>query len=135
MRARTRRQFHRPAPRITAEQVEDIRQAVSEALEQSSLRAVAVEIGLGHSTLHNFASGANPHPRVRRLLHDWHTRRTAAPRAIDPARLDAITEGLPGHVRIRLRPFLAQVLVRGYVESGLEAPTWLASAASAARQD
>lgn len=124
---------HRPpaAPRITHAQVEDIREAVRDALEQSSLRTLAPEIGIGHSTLHNFASGATPHPRVRRLLFNWHVRHKATPRSITPEQLDAITASLPQHVRSRLRPRIAEILVSGYVEGGVETPSWLEAAASA----
>lgn len=118
-------------PRITDAQVREIREAVRDALELSSLRILAVEIGVGHSTLHNFASGASPHPRVRRTLYDWFVARNAAPSPIHPSRLDALTEGLPDHVRRRLRPLLATVLKGGYVDGGVNVPAWLEAAAAA----
>ena len=44
--------------------------------ERSSMRAVAERIGMGRTTLYNFLAGANPHPRVRRLLALWYLRET-----------------------------------------------------------
>jgi hypothetical protein len=99
----------------------DVREYARERAELSSLRKVAPEIGLGHSTLHNFLKGANPHPRVWRALRTWYAEastrdagdgeppkvdplrgererlRTLGPRALSSAELVALLlTGLPG---------------------------------------
>jgi hypothetical protein len=56
-----------------------VRDLAREHAERSSLCLLAPEIGLGHTTLHNFFSGAAPHPRVRRLLGLWYLRVTGSP--------------------------------------------------------
>ena len=116
-------------PTISAAQVQQIRSAAREAVELSSLRTVAPAIGIGHSTLHNFLCGANPNPRVRRILYDWfvHGRGGAETQC-----LDTLTRELPVDVRNRLRPALAQLLVSGYVESSLGVPAWLLAATEGA---
>lgn len=106
---------------ITPEVVEAIRTAARAEAERTSLRVLAPQIGIGHSTLHNFLSGANPHPRVRRLLFDWYTghQRTTA------SEFDRLFEGLAEDVRERVRIATARELVRGYRDSGLIVPEWL----------
>jgi hypothetical protein len=42
------------------------------------IRQLAPQIGVGHSTLHNFLIGATPHPRVWRLLRTYDQRETSA---------------------------------------------------------
>jgi hypothetical protein len=54
-----------------------VREVAGEHAEQSTLRGLAPDIGIGHTTLHNFLSGANPHPRVWRALREWYAREQA----------------------------------------------------------
>lgn len=52
--------------------LEILRERARKACERRSIRAVAAEMGLGRTTLHNFVNeGTNPHPRVRRLVALW----------------------------------------------------------------
>lgn len=116
-------------PTISAAHVQQVRNAAREAAESSSLRIVAREIGIGHSTLHNFLNGAEPHPRVRRILRDWYVERAGGGESQLRPCLDRLTQDLSDHVAKRLRPALAHMLVSGYVESGLDVPAWLDEAA------
>lgn len=112
-------------PTISAAQMQPVRSAAREAAESSSLRILAPEIGIGHSTLHNFLNGAEPHPRVRRKLHDWYAQRGDGGESRFRSCLDRLTQDLPVDVGFRLRPALARVLASGYAESGLELPPWI----------
>ena len=116
-------------PTISAAQVQQIRSAAREAVELSSLRTVAPAIGIGHSTLHNFLCGANPNPRVRRILYDWFVHGWGG---AESQCLDTLTRELAADVRNRLRPALAQLLASGYVESSLGVPAWLLAATEGA---
>lgn len=58
-------------------QVAVVRGLACERAAQSSLRILALEIGIGHSTLHNFLAGANSHPRIWRTLREWYEREKA----------------------------------------------------------
>lgn len=107
--------------------VEAMRELARDRVEQSSLRHLAPEIGLGHSTLHNFLNGAAPHPRVRRLLGLWYLRETGAADGEASLRpyasaLEVLLGGVPGGVRGRATAELLEVLERGY---GSARPGWL----------
>jgi hypothetical protein len=54
--------------------IEAVRSYANNVVNLASLRAVATTIPLSHSTLHNFLDGADPHPRVRRILFAWYKR-------------------------------------------------------------
>lgn len=109
---------------ITPEMVDAIRTAAAAEAEKSSLRTLAPIIGIGHSTLHNFLSGAKPHPRVRRLLFDWYAG-SDGPGALA---FDRLMDDLPEEVRHRVSEGIACELARGYVDSGLDVPSWLSAA-------
>ena len=110
--------------------IEAVRELARDHAERSSLRLLAPEIGLGHSTLHNFLAGAAPHPRVRRLLGLWYLRVTGggedgeALRAYTSA-LDVLLAGVPAELRGRAAGEVLDVLERGYTESGTGAPPWV----------
>ncbi|WP_329687759.1 hypothetical protein [Longimicrobium sp.] len=109
-----------------------MRELARDHAERTSLRLLAPEIGLGHSTLHNFLNGAAPHPRVRRLLGLWYLRVTggdAGDFSVRPyaAALDVLLAGVPQEARGRATGELLDVLERGYTSSGLDAPPWLSA--------
>ena len=109
---------------VTAAQMEQVREAAREAVEFSSLRSVATDIGIGHSTLFNFVNGVMPHPRVRRILYGWYVRDGGAS-AVQAVELDRLVRELPEPVRARFHPRLAVLLAGGYVEGDVEMPAWL----------
>ena len=111
--------------------IDAVRELARDHAERSSLRQLAPEIGLGHSTLHNFLSGAAPHPRVRRLLGLWYLRVTGAAGDDDlrpyASALDMLLAGGPAELRERAAGEVLDVLERGYAGSGKDAPAWLAA--------
>jgi hypothetical protein len=111
--------------------IEAVRELARDYAERSSLRHLAPEIGLGHSTLHNFLNGAAPHPRVRRLLAIWYLRATGAAgedeEAIRPyvSALEILLGGVPDEARDRATAAVLDVLEQGYASSGAAPPGWL----------
>jgi hypothetical protein len=110
--------------------IEAVRELARDRAEQSSLRHLAPEIGLGHSTLHNFLNGAAPHPRVRRLLGIWYLRQTGAAQADDEtvrpyaSALDILLAGVPAAAREHATRDVLDVLERGYAPTG-KTPDWI----------
>lgn len=115
---------------------EKVRAYTNSRANASSLRTLAPEIGLGHSTLHNFLSGADPHPRVRALIGAWYVRETGddgEAGIIEPrggatlrAALDIMVRYFPEEDRVRVRQNAAALLVDESTLSGLDVPLWLA---------
>ena len=112
--------------------IDAVRDLAREHAERSSLRQLAPEIGLGHSTLHNFLSGAAPHPRVRRLLGLWYLRMTGGSPEdkLRPyvAALDVLLADVHESTRARARVSLVECISdQVYGASGGEPPDWLAA--------
>jgi hypothetical protein len=111
--------------------LDDIRELARDRAELSSLRHLAPEIGLGHSTLHNFLNGAAPHPRVRRLLGLWYLRETGAEGAEEVAlrpyasALDILLGGMPDSARPGAAGEVLDVIERLHASSGAKKPAWL----------
>lgn len=111
--------------------VDAVRELARDRAEQSSLRTLAPEIGVGHSTLHNFLNGAAPHPRVRRLLGLWYLRQTGGAPADEEAvrpyasALDILVGEVPAEARGRAMEEVLDVLERGY--AGGKVPGWISA--------
>lgn len=111
--------------------IEAVRELARDHAERSSLRHLAPEIGLGHSTLHNFLNGAAPHPRVRRLLGVWYLRVTGGEAHDDESvrpyvsALEILLAGVPGDARARAAGDVLDVLERGHAAGGGAPPAWL----------
>jgi len=111
--------------------IDAVRELARDRAEQTSLRHLAPEIGLGHSTLHNFLNGAAPHPRVRRLLGLWYLRETGAAGAEEESlrpytsALDLLLGGVPATARRGAAGDVLDVLERGYTAGGGRKPGWL----------
>ncbi len=110
--------------------IDAVRELARDHAERTSLRQLAPEIGLGHSTLHNFLGGAAPHPRVRRLLGLWYLRVTGGSAdhfSLRPyvSAMDVLLAEVPAELRGRAAAEVLDVLERGYRESGADIPAWL----------
>jgi hypothetical protein len=107
--------------------IDAVRDLARDHAERTSLRQLAPEIGLGHSTLHNFLNGAAPHPRVRRLLALWYLRVTGGGDDAETyaAAVDVLLASVPEEARSSAASDLLDVLERGYDASGTARPPWL----------
>lgn len=110
--------------------IEAVRELAREHAERTSLRHLAPEIGLGHSTLHNFLGGAAPHPRVRRLLGLWYLRVTGGGDGTDAVQpyasaLQVLLGSLPPASRDRAQQEVLDVVERGFTRAGAGTPAWL----------
>lgn len=117
-----------------------VRAYAAECANRTSLRKLAGEIGIGHSTLANYLDGAVPHPRIRGIIGAWYVRVTGdegdpsipldtRTGAAMRAGLEAVVRAFPAEDRPRVRRRAACVLVRECEASGLKVPGWLAEEA------
>lgn len=112
--------------------IDAVRDLAREHAERSSLRQLAPEIGLGHSTLHNFPNGAAPHPRVRRLLGLWYLRVTGGnpeELRLSPyvSAMDVLLADVHESARARARVSLLECVSDHVYGGGGESPDWLAA--------
>lgn len=71
--------------------VGQLRQLVRERVEKTSIRAVALEIGMSPSGLHVFLEGSRPHPATVRKISEW-SKRDPGPRIPDSRDVDAAVD-------------------------------------------
>jgi hypothetical protein len=80
--------------------IEAIRALATARVEETSLRAVADEIGMSNSGLYSFLQGGKPYSPVRKKLVSWFMRgRFADSRPIPPAEIDAAASLLAAYIR------------------------------------
>lgn len=80
--------------------IKGVRELARERVEQSSLRAVAAEIGMSNSGLYSFLQGGEPYSAVRKKLVAWFTRmRHPESRPIPAAEIDAAASLLAAYIR------------------------------------
>jgi hypothetical protein len=80
--------------------INGVRELARERVEQSSLRAVADEIGMSNSGLYSFLQGGDPYSPVRKKLVAWFMRaRYPDAKPIPPAEVDAAAALLAAYIR------------------------------------
>lgn len=111
--------------------VETLRYAAARAVERSSLRRVADDMGMAPSWLDNFIDGRTAVPRSQTLrkLRDWYVRNAAAlaqvPDESAPAALSLLVDGLMAEEeRRQATAEVREVLARFYARQGA-VPDWL----------
>jgi hypothetical protein len=106
-----------------------LREAVRRAVEATSLRAVAAQIGLTHHSVRNFLNGSSPHASNVRKLREWYVREAAS--APEPsaesveAALSILTETLPEDRRESIGRKMLEMLREEHTASGVRLPRWL----------
>lgn len=113
---------------LRAVDVEAMREWYREQVERGSIRQVAKLCGIGHSSLHNFLSGASPHPRIRSVLARYYLSQGNDPDHAKPA-LDALMllpPGIEGQERQRLHGVIMGVIEQAYRARGDEPARWIA---------
>ena len=132
-----------PYPEIDIGQV---RQYVQSRADRSSVRAVAADIGMRHTTLSKFLEGSEPYPKNRVLIIEWYLRqyqvspsrdRMQVPTGIseriqaqlveaDPeAHLEALLSDLRGEARSEARLRITTAIAHAYRRMGRPTPRWL----------
>lgn len=117
-------QDHRSIP------LEVLRDFVRTQAELTSIRAVAIEVGAGRTTLHSFLNEeTTPHPRIRRLLAVWYLAKLDEAPDIDVIRpyaaaLSILVSSLPEDERGVATVLLVESL--GAIYAGREEqPRWM----------
>lgn len=132
-----------PYPQID---IDEVREYLQARADRSSVRAVAAEIGMRHTTLGKFLEGSEPYPRNRILMIEWYLReyqktsargRVAVPEGVseqmqahleasDPeAHLEALLAEFKGDAHTETRRRIIGALAQGYQRMGRQAPRWL----------
>jgi hypothetical protein len=100
-----------------------VREFAQDAVERSSIRDQAAQIGIGHSTLANFLNGANPHPRIRRRLGEWYLL-LHGDASMPAAALAELTRTLPADALAAARRAILAALEQAHRDAGVDLPTW-----------
>jgi hypothetical protein len=107
--------------------VNALREAVRRAVEASSLRTVANEVGVSHGAVVKFMDGAKPQARTVRKLLTWYLRQKSV--AMDEttalAAIALLVGTYPEAHRDRVRERLLEVLRHAHGEAGIEIPDWM----------
>jgi hypothetical protein len=121
-----------PYPEID---INEVREYANRRADATSVRQLARETGIQHTTLDKFLAGANPFAKTRRPLCEWylgeHSDRpapqgTKSVAATDPhSHLDALLADLRGEARTEARMRIATVLAQAYARMRKDVPEWL----------
>lgn len=117
-----------PPPHVPLER---LRQAAQRAVDELSLRKVAIQVGLSPMGLSLFLKGSTEpfNPTVRKLV-EWYVRDAASRRGLDEATalaaLSLLLDGMPEPEASATRERLIAILREGYTNSGETPPEWLA---------
>jgi hypothetical protein len=87
--------------------IKSLREAVRGRVDETSIRAVAEEIGMSPSGLHVFLKGSDPHPGTREKLVAWYVefrKSPRSPRDVAKADVDAAIRLLVRYVQQDSRP-------------------------------
>lgn len=106
-----------------------LREAARHAIEMSSLRATAREIGMSAPGLKHFVGGGTPFERTTRKLRIWHERGlggAASPELADEI-LDLLLGSLPADERRKAKPLAAARLATVFDHARSPRPPWVAA--------
>ena len=110
--------------------VEAIRAAVRLAVEATSLRSVARDVGMSPMGLKHFAAGTQPYSATFRKLTAWYAvhRAEAGGFSVDAVRsaLVLLTDGIPESGRGRANAVILGAVAKLHAELGTRPPAWLA---------
>ena len=118
-----------PAPELRVS-IDRIRREAQLAVEASSLRSVAAEVGLTPMGLRGFIRGESaPQPRTVRKLTFWFARRMGAlePEGEEAARASLVRLAAlyPPDDRPRVEMLFLRLMEEQFRESGMVPPAWL----------
>jgi hypothetical protein len=111
--------------------VEAIRAAAKLAIEETSLRRVAREVGMSPMGLKHFVEGTQPYSATYRKLIAWYNvyQARAGGFSEDAARgaLVVLVDGLPEPMRGRALAVVIDAILKLHAEAGTRPPAWLAA--------
>lgn len=115
-----------------------VRRYANARASESSIRRIAGQVGMGHTSVGKFLRGSEPYPRNRILLCEWYLRElpvhpvrepltvTRQPPPDDPVvHLDALLSELQDNVRLETRMRITTMIAQAYQRMGLPNPDWL----------
>lgn len=121
-----------------------VREALAEAIENSSLREVARQVGMSPTGLQGMIDGADPYAKTWDKILAWYAAwitnrpRVRASRAFDAATMAGLLDLLLREVPEPRRGDARARVLRGFVEAfsqgGVTAPAWLAELGATPRR-
>jgi len=111
--------------------VEAIRAAAKLAIEATSLRRVARDVGMSPMGLKHFVAGTQPYSATYRKLIAWYTVHQAEVGgfSVEAARgaMKVMTDGLPEASRAAAAAAVIDVVMAQHAKAGTRPPAWLAA--------
>ncbi len=115
-----------PAPAVhPLAAVDVLRYAAQAAVQRSTLRRVAAEIGMSHSGLRTFIGGTAPYSATLTRLRAWHARQDGVTLERAQRALDILTGHLRGKEREAATRAILNALKVASKESREPPPPWL----------
>lgn len=109
--------------------VEAIRAAAKLAIEATSLRKVARDVGMSPMGLKHFVAGTQPYSATYRKLLAWYTvyQAEAGGFSVEAARgaMKVMTDGLPEEARAAAAAAVIDVVLAQHAKAGTRPPAWL----------
>jgi hypothetical protein len=119
-----------------------VRKYANRRANASSVRGIARQIGIRHTSFDKFLAGSEPYARNRILLCEWYLREhlihpaSASTQAVElvsgppvledgPSLMDRLLSDLRGEARTEARLRITNALAQGYRRMGLGEPDWL----------
>jgi hypothetical protein len=110
-----------------------MREAVTERVERTSLRAAAREIGMSASGLSKFLDGGAPYTKTIHRLRRWYVQHVGDARAEVSedeahAALSVLVLDLPPGTRTQTMAAIVECVEQSYARTGRAVPEWIAGA-------
>ncbi|HET7460880.1 MAG TPA: hypothetical protein VFJ82_06520 [Longimicrobium sp.] len=107
-----------------------LRAALRDALEKSSLRTVAEQVGLTHRGLKLYITGVSrPRAATARKLREWYVREASAHAGADEttarAAINVLLGGLPEGQKGRAAAKVIEAVRQAFSEAKMEPPDWI----------
>lgn len=107
----------------------ELRYAVADQVERTSLRAVAHQVGMSPMGLRKFLQGTNPYQGAVRKLRGWYARQAPGGDSLSAGDAEAAIALLVRDIDPGVRQPVVEAVLRcmeaGYRESGRDVPSWV----------
>lgn len=106
-----------------------LRNAILQASERRTIRAVAAEIGMSHSGLFSFLEGGEPRASTLKKMQAWYVKHAVEPGSTDAdaveAALTVLLDGIPEAEMPAARERVFTAIRESFKQSGAAPPAWL----------